>query len=94
MPKVKYPEHIRPEIGVLIERGNITPEEIPPRMNSWEWEALIPALNNEALAQRIRYTIANCSRRRFPAIVYEEALQIMAEEAADRLSPRKVEPSE
>ena len=85
---MKYSEHIRPAIADLIERGNITPEKIPPRMNSWEWEAIIPALDNEALVQRIRYTIANCERRRYPATTYEEALQVMAEVAAERLFPK------
>jgi hypothetical protein len=94
MPKVKYSEHVRSEIAVLIERGNITPVEvITLRANSWEWEAIVPALDDEALVQRIRYCVANCSMRRYPAAIYEESLQVLAEEAADRLS-RKVVPHE
>lgn len=42
-------EHVRPEIQALAKRGNVTPAEVAElRINSWEWEHLIPAMNDEA----------------------------------------------
>lgn len=67
--------HIRPEIRALIERGNSTLAEYNDlRCNSWEWEALVPALSIEALIAATEHTIKNCSRARSPALTYDEAI--------------------
>jgi hypothetical protein len=67
--------NVRPEIQALIERGGVTPAEVKElRCNSWEWEALVPALTDDALAERVQYAADNCSRGKRPFATYEEAL--------------------
>ncbi len=70
-------DHVRQEIKDLIRRGNVTTEEIKTiRCNSWEWEALIPAMSDEAFVERMQYTLGNCAQRReFPCTTYDQALQ-------------------
>jgi hypothetical protein len=70
-------ERIRPEIRSLVERGNITSAELREiRCNSWEWEALVPAMNDEAFCERMQYTLDNClTRRERPFTTYNQALE-------------------
>ena len=66
---------IRPEIRALIERGNVTPAEIKSlRCNSWEWEALVPAMNDEALTNAIEHALVNCERHRRPFATYDQSV--------------------
>lgn len=69
--------HIRPEIQSLIARGNVTPAELAElRCNSWEWEALVPALNDEAFVERMQHSIDNCfARHDRPFATYNDAVQ-------------------
>lgn len=67
---------IRSEIEALIRRGNVTPDELDElRCNSWEWEALVPALADEALIDRTKYAIKNCLLKdERPFSTYNEAV--------------------
>src|SRR5215472_6560086 len=50
----EWNSHIRPEIRALIERGNVTVEEVAKlRCNSWEWQSLTPVLDDEAFVARL-----------------------------------------
>jgi hypothetical protein len=65
------------EIKDLIRRGNVTPAELSElRCNSWEWEALVPAMTDEAFIDRMEHTLKNCSQsRERPYTTYDQALQ-------------------
>lgn len=78
---------IRPEIQALIDRGNVTSVELSElRCNSWEWEALIPAMTDEALVGRAEYAFSNSARVRSPASTYDEAIvSVYAPELVKRL---------
>jgi len=68
-------DNIRPHIRALIERGKVTLEEYKElRCNSWEYEALVPALSIEALIWASKNCIRNCSRVSRPATTYDEAM--------------------
>lgn len=68
---------VRREIQDLIARGNVTPSEIAElRCNSWEWQALVPAMSDEAFIGRFQHTLNNCftpSQR--PFSTYNTALE-------------------
>lgn len=68
-------DHVRPEIQELVRRGNVTAAEFAElRVNSWELEALIPALTDEAFTKHFEHVFANCSiERRRPFSTYNEA---------------------
>jgi hypothetical protein len=70
-------EHIRPEIAALIARGNITLTELNElRCNSWEWQAMVPAMNDEAFVDRMEYALKNCfTPARRPFSTYNEAVE-------------------
>lgn len=70
-------ERIRPEIAALVKRGNITSAETKEiRCNSWEWEAMIPALDDEAFVERMQYALDNCfTRRERPYTTYNQAIE-------------------
>lgn len=69
-------EHIRPEIQALAKRGNITPVEVAEiRCNSWEWEHLIPAMNDEAFVAYMENAIKNCGWHKRPYGSYNEAVE-------------------
>lgn len=66
---------VRPEIRQLIKRGNITLAETNElRCNSYEWEAMIPALATEALIWRTEHAIGQLHPARVPARTYDEAV--------------------
>jgi hypothetical protein len=68
-------EHVRPEIQALAKRGNVTPAEIAElRCNSWEWEHLVPAMNDAAFVAEMEHAIKNSSRRKQPFATYDEAV--------------------
>jgi hypothetical protein len=59
-------DHVRPEIQALIDRGNVTLAELHElRCNSWEWDALVPAMTDEALISRAQRAIDNCGPPEF-----------------------------
>ena len=69
-------EHVRPEIQALAKRGDITPAEVAEiRCNSWEWEHLIPAMNDEAFVAQMEHAVKNCSLHKQPSSSYDEAVQ-------------------
>jgi hypothetical protein len=70
-------QHIRPEIAALIARGNITLTELNElRCNSWEWQAMVPAMNDEAFVDRMEYALKNCfTPARRPFSTYNEAVE-------------------
>jgi hypothetical protein len=70
-------ERIRPEFKNLIARGNVTPAEVAElRCNSWEWEALVPALSDEAFVKRMQYALDNCfTTRDRPFVTYNAAVE-------------------
>lgn len=68
-------DKIRPHIRALIDRGKITLEEYKElRCNSWEFEAMVPALSLEALLWASENCIHNCPRVSLPATTYNEAM--------------------
>lgn len=70
-------ERIRPEIQALIRRGNVTLAELQEiRCNSWEWEALAPALDDAAFVDRMQYALNNCAQSKTrPFTVYDDAVK-------------------
>lgn len=70
-------ERVRPEIAALVRRGNITPEELKTiRCNSWEHEALVPAMTDEAFVERMQYALDNCfTTRERPFSTYNQAVE-------------------
>ena len=80
-------DHIRPEIQALIDRGNVTLEELHDlRCNSWEWDALVPAMTDEALIARAQYALDNSRRPRIPSVTYDESvIGVFAPELMRRL---------
>jgi hypothetical protein len=69
--------HIRAEIQALIARGNVTLAELNDlRCNSWEWQALVPAMNDEAFVDRMQHTLNNCfTPQARPFSTYDAALE-------------------
>lgn len=68
-------QYVRPEIQALAKRGNVTPAEVAElRINSWEWEHLTPAMNDEAFVARVEHALKNCSPRGYPSRSYDDAV--------------------
>lgn len=68
-------DRVRPAIKELVKRGQVTPEEIAElRCNSWEWEALVPAMNREAYEKHVQHALDNCDRPRRPCSTYDQAV--------------------
>ena len=66
---------IKPEIRALIVRGNVTSAELAElRCNSWEWEALVPAMTDEAFIGHVEHALKNCSIVKRPAASYDDAI--------------------
>ena len=56
--QAKLDEHVRPEVQALVKRGNITLEEwMTFRGNSWEFEHMYCALDDEAFAYAVEHTL-------------------------------------
>lgn len=74
----------------LIARGNITSAELKElRCDSWEWEAIISKLTDEALLEMAEHAIKNSSRPRRPCSTYDEAvIAAYAPELIKRLRPK------
>jgi hypothetical protein len=68
---------VRPEIRDLAKRGNVTSAEVAELCcNSWEWEALVPALSDEAFVKRMQYALDNCfTTRERPFVTYNAAVE-------------------
>lgn len=87
-------DRIRPEIKALVERGNITKAEYESlRCKSWEWEAVVPALDDEALTAYVEHNLANCFPRTWnPCLTYPDALVVvLVPELLRRLRARPVQ---
>lgn len=87
-PKEIDLEYIRPEIQALVKRRNVTLEELSNlRINSWERDALVPVMTNEALIDRAEYAVANCFvTRERPFCTYNQAVEgLFAPELIKRL---------
>lgn len=68
-------EHVSRKIQALAKRGNVTRAEIAElRCNSWEWELLVPAMTDEALAQRVRHALDNSAHHKRPCTTYDQAI--------------------
>jgi hypothetical protein len=74
-PSKVVDDRISHEARTLIKRGNVTPEEVASlKCNSWEWEALVPAMNDEAFVARVEHALHNSSIHRRPFITYDAAV--------------------
>ena len=73
----EFESHISDEIRALIQRGNVTLEELNGlRCNSWEWQALVPAMTDEAFVDRMQYALDNChTSSKRPFSTYNEAVE-------------------
>lgn len=61
--KDREPDPVSPEFQALIDRGNVTLAEYKQlRGNSRDWNAIVPALNDEALVHVAKYCADNMSR--------------------------------
>lgn len=68
-------DFIRTEIRDLVARGSITVEEYNKlRCNSYEWEAMVPALDDEAFAAAMQHALKNCNPGGRPYITYDKAV--------------------
>lgn len=72
----QYVIHKDKEIHVSeFEDKSITPQQLSEmRMNSYAREKLHPKLNTDALINTARSYLSQCSRSRYPASTYDEAL--------------------
>lgn len=69
---------VRSEIQTLIARGHVTREEVAElRLNSWEWEALVVALDREAFVAHVEHALKNSSQPKRPCSTYDEALIVV-----------------
>jgi hypothetical protein len=68
---------VRPEIRDLAKRGNVTSAEVAELCcNSWEWEALVPALSDEAFVLQMQRALDNCfTTRERPFVTYNAAVE-------------------
>lgn len=68
---------VRPEIRSLVERGNVTQTELNElRCNSWEWEALVPAMTDEAFVGSMWHALENCfTPTTRPFVTYNKAVE-------------------
>lgn len=74
-----HDSHIRQEVKDLVKRGNITlVEYLNFKGNSWEQEAIVPALDEEAFSHYTKYTLYNCSPKKGnPASTYDDAVVLV-----------------
>jgi hypothetical protein len=69
-------KHVRHEIQMLVKRGQITRAEVEKlRCNSWEWEHLVPALDDHAFVLQLEHAFANCGHHKRPYASYNEAVE-------------------
>lgn len=68
-------EHVRPEIQALVKRGHITLDEYKNlRCNSWEWDHVHGALDDEALVYAVEHNLKNCFPKSHPCTTYSDSL--------------------
>jgi hypothetical protein len=86
----KLDEHVRPEVQALVRRGNITLSEWKEfRGNSWEFEHMYCALDDEAFVYAVEHNLANCAPRERPCASYDETCtSILAPELLRRFKSR------
>jgi hypothetical protein len=66
----------RPEVTALVERGNVTAEEILALSCTYsEWVELIPAMTDEAFAARVEQALRNPQGEPFQAVYAPELLR-------------------
>lgn len=72
-------DHIRQEIKDLIRRGNVTSEDLSEiRCNSWELEALVPAMNDEVFVDCMEHALKNCfTTIERPFSTYNKAIEAL-----------------
>ena len=78
---------VRPHIQQLVARGNITQAEIAKlNVNSWEWEALVPAMDDDAFFHNYEYCKSNTRTDPLrPTITYNDAMcNLWADEVVRR----------
>lgn len=83
---------IRDEVRKLYARGNVTWEEWQTlRLNSWEFDYLIPALTDEALLNNLEKNILpNCTRtEKYRQIVVKDVIRTKQEENRAALARRQ-----
>ncbi len=70
-------DHISSKIRALVDRGNVTLEEYREiRCNSWEHEALVPVLSDEAFTEALEHALKNCfTARERPFVTYNQAVE-------------------
>ena len=67
---------VREDDEALAKRGNVTPAEVADlHINSWEWEHLVPAMDDEAFIARMEHSIKNCGWHKRPFGNYNEAVE-------------------
>jgi hypothetical protein len=85
---------IRPHIQALIDSGCVSlPVYRELRGNSWEWEALVPVLSQEAFIEHLEHNLRNCEfNQRRPFVTYNDSLAgLLAPECVRRLREKQVE---
>lgn len=72
----RYAVHIRPEIAALINRGNVTYAEYAVlRMNTYERNAMLPALDDRCLVNLTEGHLRQCSQnKRYVPTTYDEVV--------------------
>jgi len=88
IPGQEPPPPINPEFQRLIERGNVTLAEYKElRGNTRDWEAIVPAIDDEALAHVVEHCAKNMSPA--PRVTYDGAMQaVYIPEVIKRLRAR------
>lgn len=76
---------VNPEFQILIDRGNVTLAEYQGlRGNSRDWEAIVPALDNEALVHVVKYCADNMARA-LPSTYDDAMVRVYLPEIMKRL---------
>ena len=86
------------EARALVERGGVTSEELAGHaFNSRDWEALVPALTDEALLGVVEHAMRNSRtkvRQDLPCLTYDETMvHLYGPELVRRLRERGAEPA-
>lgn len=77
--EAEWRSHMKPAAIALIERGNVTNEERKAFVgNSYEWERMIPVLDDEAFLASLAHVQANVQfDQRRPCASYNESLALL-----------------
>lgn len=90
--KLGRQKDIRSEIAALVERGNITREEVKDlRCNSDEWHAVYLAMDDEAFVEQFKYSLVHCGNHA-RRITYEDvAIDLFGPEIIRRFALKRLE---